>query len=282
MHLEAHAKINPVLAITGIRDGYHLLDTVMLETDLTDTVTAEKADGISVSMEYDPSLGLMPSIPQESNIAYKAARTILPPGLGAEIHIYKRIPSEAGMGGGSSDAGAVLKMLNELYGLGYAKDGLMRLGLSLGADVPFAVAGGAARVTGIGEYIEPIEPVSYELLLVKPDRGINTRAAFAAWDNMKERLTPSVDGFLRAYFARDFDGIGRYAKNALYPPALSELPVLGDIREKLLSSGARAAFMTGSGSAMIGLYETAAARDSAYGAFDGMFIKKMRTAAKTQ
>ena len=156
--LEARAKLNLSLDIVGRReDGYHLLEMVMQSISLSDRITIQKADTLSLSCDKA-------GIPlDERNIAIKAAKAFfsaLGTSFGAKIHMEKRIPSEAGMGGGSADGAAVLYGLNLLYDAGFSLLALQQIGLLVGADVPFCLQGGTAFVSGIGEKIKPLPPLS--------------------------------------------------------------------------------------------------------------------------
>ncbi len=158
MKLRANAKINLTLDICGKReDGYHLLDSIMQSISLCDIVTVDKSVDITVNCS-DSSLG------GEQNIAIKAAKKFFEfTGIkgGADIYIEKNIPKAAGLGGGSADAAAVIVGLNEVYQTELDTTKLCDIGLSVGADVPFCIVGGTARVSGIGECIKSIEPMPY-------------------------------------------------------------------------------------------------------------------------
>ena len=177
---KAYAKINLSLDITGKRaDGYHLLETVMQSVSLYDTVRVERAEEFSVSCSN-------PHVPLQGNIAEKAARAFLAAaGLsgGASIHIEKRIPMEAGMAGGSTDAAAVLRALNSLCGERFSRQELCSIGAGIGADVPFCVVVGTCLARGIGEQLTPLPSMMpCRILVVKPSEGISTAAAYRMLD----------------------------------------------------------------------------------------------------
>lgn len=235
--LIAYAKINLFLDITGRReDGYHLLETVMQSVDLADFVTAELADsGITVSCSD-------PTVPEnEGNICFKAAeRFFAQYGEigGAKIHIDKRIPHGAGMGGGSADAAAVLVGLNELSGRPLNEQTLLRLAAQVGADVPFCMTGGTKLCRGIGEVMSDEQPYPANcFLIVKPGFGCDTKAAYAEYDRSP---VPSRERRAGEYY----NVFRKIYKNE----------ALNSIVEKLTALGADGAELTGSGSAVFGAY----------------------------
>ncbi|MBM4296381.1 MAG: 4-(cytidine 5'-diphospho)-2-C-methyl-D-erythritol kinase, partial [Deltaproteobacteria bacterium] len=184
MKIRAPAKINLTLRVVGRRaDGYHLLDTIMVPVSLYDEVEIRKLRGVADKKSHVAPLIQIrsdhPSVPDdEQNLAYRAARLILAKarsGQPIEIRIRKRIPVGAGLGGGSTDAAATLVGLNRLLNLGYSSRQLERLGLKLGADVPFFVRGRPARARGIGERLEPFRHVGRcWLVIVYPGFPVST------------------------------------------------------------------------------------------------------------
>lgn len=180
MTLSAQAKINWTLDICGKRaDGYHLLDSVMQSVSLCDTVKLEKSDDITVTCSVSHIEG-------EENIAAKAAEAFFrETGVsgGVKVHIEKKIPLAAGMGGGSADAAAVLVGLNIIYETHLSEEKLCEIGLSVGADVPFCIVGGTARVGGIGEKVEPLTAVEgIHLLLIKNGQKHSTKEMYQKID----------------------------------------------------------------------------------------------------
>ncbi len=186
----AQAKLNLSLRITGVReDGYHLLESIMHQVQWGDTLR----------VEYDPQspdhtlLRVTPPIVPDGpdNLAHQAVRLLrAEAGLSGTVRLLlrKRIPVGAGLGGGSSDAAAVLRTLNELAGLGLDEQALSEIGLRLGADVPFALHGGAALVQGIGQVVSPLRSVlNIPVLLVHPDQSLSTPEVYSWWDNRQGR-----------------------------------------------------------------------------------------------
>jgi 4-diphosphocytidyl-2-C-methyl-D-erythritol kinase len=175
--LLAPAKLTWSLRVVGVRsDGYHLIDAEMLTLDLADrlTVTAAPATTITVS---GPFAGGVPT--DHSNLVARALAAV---GRTAHVHIDKRIPSGGGLGGGSADAGAILR---------WAGVDDPDVAVALGADVPFCVAGGRARVTGIGEDVEPLPPVPRTVTVVVPPLHVSTPDVYRAWDDLGR---PTADG----------------------------------------------------------------------------------------
>lgn len=248
MILNARAKINWALKVCGLRpDGYHELDGVMQSVALHDVVRVEKADGIFVHC---------PAVEGE-NIAHKAARIFFErtgKTGGASVWIEKNIPVQAGLGGGSADAAAVLFALNSLYETSLG-EGLQSLGRQVGADVPFCLTGGTARARGVGEALEAValgRPL--ELLLMKPREGLCTKEIFAAYDEIGgvhpdiERLISGLSGGNLAELAK---GLG----NSLERAAVCKLPIVGRLLDALREKGFSAAGMSGSGPTVFAVCE---------------------------
>ena len=184
MKLKANAKINLTLDILGKReDGYHLIDSVFQSVSLGDIVEVDKADNIVVSCSDS-------SICDESNIAYKAAKKFFEhTGIvgGTSIKIEKHIPLASGMGGGSADAAAVIVALNSLYTTNLSQDALCEIGLSVGADVPFCIVGGTARVGGIGEKMSSLPNMpDCAILLIKHGQKLSTADMYRQVDTFPQ------------------------------------------------------------------------------------------------
>lgn len=246
----APAKLNISLEVFGKRpDGCHDIRSVMVPVSLYDEVVVEEArDGIAVSVEER-------SVPSDSsNTCHKAARIFMERAgvpQGVRISIRKRIPTEAGLGGGSSDAAATFKGLMALTGVTPPDDALLSMAAAVGADVPFFMCGRPALVEGLGDRVTPLEwAVPFYALIVKPPFGLPTREGY-------ERLrrgpgvpprrgalpTLGVWHDLVSMVANDFEPVWADAR-----------PEIGEIKGELLAAGAAAAGMTGSGSAVFGLF----------------------------
>ena len=260
---KAHAKINWALNIVGRReDGYHLLDMVMQSIDLCDDMTFEISEGLSLTVNGAPD-------PEpERNLVVRAARalnTCTGRNMGAAVTLEKRIPARAGLGGGSADCALTLKALNRLWGLNLSHAELLDFGGRLGADVPFCLTGGLARVTGIGEAIEPVpDAPGAALVIVTPGGGLSTAEVFSLWDSGNfPPVALDAPALCRAIAAGDLRGAGRLCQNALTAPAVSLMPEIGALIERFRELGALASFMTGSGSTVAAAFESEAAARAA-------------------
>ena len=238
----APAKLNLFLHVTGRRaDGYQLLQSVFMLIDWHDTLHFEaRADG-QISRE-----DLGPALP-EDDLTVRAARALqvfAPAGAGVHIGVHKRIPAQAGMGGGSSDAASCLLALNRLWGLNLPLSALARVGLKLGADVPFFLHGHNAWVEGVGEIMRPVELPRARFVVVKPDLGLDTKTVFSHPCLPRDTETAILSGFAADPF--------QFGHNDLEVAAQDLCPdiarALGWLRGKGLTPR-----MTGSGSAVFAL-----------------------------
>jgi len=243
----ANAKLNLCLTVTGKRpDGYHTLDMVMQSVGLADVLTFEKHEKILVACDAQP-------LAQKAALAFFAATGIRG---GVSIGIEKCIPYESGLGGSSADAAATLMALNTLYGDPLSGKDLMKLGLTLGADVPFSLLGGTARAAGVGEQLESIAcRTDCWYAILQPMTGISTVKAFALFDSQPAHKGLSADACVRALERGTLSSLGDCVGNDLEEVATLLCPdvarVLGHLRRYTPH-----AFMTGSGSASVGIFET--------------------------
>ena len=255
MFLEAYAKINWSLDITGVReDGYHFMDMLMQPVSLADEITLDPAPVLSITTG-----GWPPSRADETNLAYRAALALKNaagyPG-GVRIHVHKRIPVGAGMGGGSADAAGVLKGLNRLWKTGLSEEELEKLGLSLGADVPFCLRGGLTRTTGIGEALQSCEyQYNYWLIVIQPCPGLSTARVFSLWQQ-DSCGHPDTAEALRALETGNLDMLCNSIGNVLQPVSETLRPEISRCCTSLKEEGARTALMTGSGSAVFGVFRS--------------------------
>jgi len=237
--IPAPAKLNLFLHITGRRaDGYHLLQSAFMLIDWCDTLHFELRPGAVISRE-----DLAQALPPDDLIvrAARALQAASGTDLGVHIGVEKRLPSQAGMGGGSSDAASTLLALNCLWKLKLNLAQLSSIGLALGADVPFFLQGHNAWVEGIGERITPLTLPRSHVLVVKPQAGLETRAIFSAPDLIRDSKPAIISGF-----AADPFGFGR---NDLQPVAQRLCPGVREALDWLDSIGLKGR-MTGSGSAV--------------------------------
>ena len=253
----APAKLNLSLDILGkASGGYHDLDSVMLAVDLCDTLTltGTTGEGISFSCtDHELPTG-------EGNLALKAAGAffahtgIFPGGL--DIALTKRIPIQAGLAGGSADAAGVLAGLNRLYGAGIGEEELARLGLGIGSDLPFCLMGGLARAKGRGEILTPLPPLPESAIFViaKPAEGMSTRLAFEMYDKRRGASSPPfrTQALIDALASGKLDAVGAAMSNAFED--VLQLSGVREIKAVLLEFGAYGAAMTGSGTAVAGLF----------------------------
>lgn len=260
----APAKVNLALDVVGVRpNGYHDLDMVMQALTLCERITLEKAETLSLTLPGSD----LPA--DDSNIALKAARAFFQYTAleaGARITVEKNTPVQAGMGGGSADAAGVLFGLNELYAdklpRKLSMSELLALGDPLGADVPFALLGGTCRVQGIGNLLCALPPMpNCGMVVIMPEQGVSTPAAFQAFDAVESPWHPDVPGLDAALRKGDFAGVCAAAGNALEAVGSnSDTPA---IKQALMKSGAKTALMTGSGAAVFGLYDSLGEADKA-------------------
>lgn len=254
--VQARAKLNLSLDVLGKRpDGYHELRMVMQSSGLCDEVYVELRESgyfmAETNRKYIPS--------GEKNEAVKAARAFFAAaGLdrGAYIRIEKRIPVCAGLGGGSADAAAVLRALNGLTGANFGAQELRDIAAQVGSDVPFCVEGGTALVTGRGEAVQALSPLpGCAVVICMPHFTCSTPELFTRLDALRTRCRPDTDGLVAALRAGDLAGVARRMYN-VFEDALDRrcAQAVGEIKRLLLENGALGAVMSGSGSAVYGLF----------------------------
>lgn len=262
---KAYAKINLSLDITGIReDGYHLLSTIMQSVSLHDTLSFEKCEdkGIFITCDED-------TIPtDEKNIVYKAAMKLFDLSKkevsnGVKIHISKKIPHGAGLGGGSADAAATLIALNKLYDLGFSKKELLKIGAKVGADVPFCLYGGTILCEGIGEKLTPLIPlINFHAVIIKSAVHSPTDAAYKRFDSMHIHTSFKQDKLLDSIAQGSIKKLSKNMFNVL--EFITPREVIDEAKNALLDYGALDSMMTGSGSAVFGLFKRKSAAERAY------------------
>lgn len=255
--ISAPAKINLTLDVLARRaDGYHELSTIMQSISLADTVLVEAERSSETVIELTCDKPFVPT--DERNIAFKAAKAFLQKaGIHAHVRIalQKRIPVGAGMGGGSTDAAAVLRALEALLPSGMTSAEMTLLAKSIGADVPFVLRGGCALAEGIGEALRPI-PV-YEgipIVVCKPRASASTKEIFTRLkvDSITEH--PDTLGAIEAIREKNLDALAFRLFSVLESVTTEICPAIGEYRRDLLKAGALAAVMTGSGTAVFGVF----------------------------
>lgn len=255
MECKAYAKINILLDVVGKReDGYHLLKMIMQNIDLYDEVSIEKIKkGIEISCnkEYVPI--------DERNIAHKAAKLFMAKyniNSGVKIVIKKNIPVAAGLAGGSTDAAAVLKMMNKLFKVNASEKELMKIGLELGADVPYCIAGGTALCEGIGEKLTQLRPFkNHILVLVKPPFGVSTKEVYKAFDLNKAKIHPDAESIIKKLEQDDLRYVAANMKNLLENVTLKKNRSLISIKEEMIELGAIGSLMSGSGPTIFAFFD---------------------------
>ena len=256
MNATAYAKLNLTLDILRRReDGYHDLQMVMQTISLTDTLTITPAQGEG---KMTSNLSFLPT--DGTNLAQKAAAAFRrATGLGEEVDISidKHIPVCAGMAGGSADAAAVLRAMNQLTAAGLSPLALAQIGQSVGSDVPYCVLGGTALAEGRGERLTPLPALPpCHIVVCKPSFPVSTPQLFSRVDVRKILRRPDTQGMLEALEQGDLSGIARRMYNVfedvLEPWKRAEVHA---IQNALLDAGALGAIMTGSGPTVFGLFE---------------------------
>ncbi len=274
VRVQAQAKLNLTLDVLGRRDdGYHDLRMVMQSISLCDTL--DIAPGTGAETRVFTELKFLPT--GEKNLAALAARRFWE-ALGAEprpldITIDKRIPVCAGMAGGSSDAAAVLRALNQKEGAPFTPEQLARIGEQIGSDVPYCVLGGTALAEGRGEVLTPLPALPECWAVVcKPEFSISTPELFARIDSVKIRRRPDTAGVLSALEAGDLPGVARRMYNVFQDvlPERQQARVEG-IKHTLIDCGALGAAMSGTGPTAFGLFEDEGQAQSAYDALRAEF-----------
>jgi 4-diphosphocytidyl-2-C-methyl-D-erythritol kinase len=263
--VKAPAKINFALDVLSRRpDGYHEVAMIMQTIALYDTISVRSGfEGIKLTTDSS-------KIPtDETNIAYKAAHylsTKYNVKRGAHIHIEKRIPVAAGLAGGSTDAAAVLKLLNKVWDLKLSKAELMDAGKRLGADVPFCIQGGTCLAEGLGEKLTAIKSIpDCYILLAKPNVGVSTKEVYQNLDLNNITEKPNISAMLQAIEKQNLKEISSSMGNVLETVTTKMHPIIVELKHKLIEYGAIGSLMSGSGPTVFGIFEDMA---SAYGAYD--------------
>ena len=247
MKIEAYAKVNLTLEVLGLRaDGYHAIRSVLLPISLSDTI------------EITPAANLTSDTGYADDLCLKAAKVLCAAvgrrDLGAAIHVIKRIPVGGGLGGGSADAAAVLRALNDLWQCGFSREQLVQLAAQVGSDVPALVMGGAVLMEGRGEIVTKIkEPKSINFVLLSPNIGCSTKKVY---ENCKFRVTndPKIVYNIRQAISKgDPNLIAQAMMNDLQEAAVGLVPEVGAALTALEEAGVARPQMSGSGSTVFGL-----------------------------
>ena len=256
MKIKAYGKVNISLDVVGKREdgGYHLLKMIMQNIDLYDEIEVEKQE-CGIILECNKSY-----VPVDNrNLAYKAAEIfkerydIVD---GVKINIEKNIPVSAGLAGGSTDAAAVLKVMNKLFNVNATEEELMELGLKLGADIPYCIHGGTALCEGIGEIITPIKPFRDKIVvLVKPAFGVSTKEVYKNFNLEKVKQHPKTAEIINAIENDDLNFVASNMKNLLENVTLRKHKILIKIKEEMNACGAINSMMSGSGPTVFAFFD---------------------------
>ncbi|MCR5639806.1 MAG: 4-(cytidine 5'-diphospho)-2-C-methyl-D-erythritol kinase [Lachnospiraceae bacterium] len=256
----AYGKINLGLDVLGVLpNGYHQVKMIMQTVDLHDevTVTLVDATGITMDVTLEESSAVLEA--DENNLCVKAAKCLLSDAnrtdVGVHISLIKRIPIAAGMAGGSTDAAAVFCGLNELLQLGYSQEELMKLAVTIGADVPYCIMGGTALSEGIGEELTKLSDApAWTVLIGKPPIDVSTKYVYEHLDMAQNVIHPDIDGLQQALADGDLDRSADLMGNVLAQVTEPAYPVITEIKELMKQEGARVAMMTGSGPTVFGIF----------------------------
>ena len=263
MTVAANAKVNFTLEVFGKRaDGYHALRSVVMPISLSDTLDIEVTDDgeITSNTGYDDDLCV-----KAARILRSSSLIPHPSSLGAVIRVVKRIPAGGGLGGGSADAAAVLRALNELWKIGLSREELAEVGAQVGSDVPALVLGGPVIMEGRGEKVTPLfqtfehsEHSNIHLVLVNPGINCSTKEVYAACEARPLGGQDLTEKMVAALKTGDLDQIAVALMNDLQPPAVKLHPEIADALVSLKTAGVIGAMMSGSGSSVFGIVRDAA------------------------
>lgn len=263
----ARAKINLSLDVTEKRkDGYHNLRMIMQELEFHDTVYIKEAScGIEINCSN-------PDIPVDNgNTAYKAAEFIINKykvKKGVKIFISKRIPLSAGLGGGSSDAAAVIKALDNMFKLDIPKKEIMEIAASIGSDVPFFINGGTQLAEGKGELLTELNPLfPMNILLVNPGFEVSTAWVYKNFDPASVKLRPNTDNLIKAVNNNNLNMLARNMENVLESVTIKRYEIIDNIKKQILQQGAKGSIMSGSGPTVFGIFTDS---NTAVKAFDAL------------
>jgi 4-diphosphocytidyl-2-C-methyl-D-erythritol kinase len=260
LDLKAPAKVNLTLDVVGKRpDGYHELESIFYEVPIYDTVAISLTDTHTIDVQCI-TRSPKENVPSgRGNIVYKAAERYLKAigdtTHGVSVGILKSIPSQAGLGGGSSDAACVLKALNSMFCSPLSLEELVQIGTTIGADVPFFILGGTAYATGIGDVLTPLHPLpKLNMVIAKGFEGVSTPQAYQYIDELPNLKHLDNRSAIDCIARQDVIGLCRYCGNVFEQTPLPR--EIFDIRDAMLQCGALCSVMTGSGSAVFGIFET--------------------------
>ena len=253
--LKALAKINLGLDVVRRReDGYHEVRMVMQTIHLYDQLLIQKSE--TPGIQIHSNLSFLPV--NENNLVYKAGKLLMDEfdiHTGVSVELNKRIPVAAGMAGESTDAAAMLYGMNQLFGLKLKRKDLMERGVQIGADVPYCIMRGTALAEGIGEKLSSLPPmVKCPVLIAKPAVSVSTKFVYQNLKLNEQTPHPDIDALITDIRNSDLDNICADMGNVLETVTIPNYPVIAQIKEQMLKSGAKASMMSGSGPTVFGLF----------------------------
>ena len=256
--INSYAKINLFLKIgKKLGSGYHNIQSVMQQIDLSDTISIEPMNEDKIIIECTNN-----ELENENNLAYKAAALLKKKykvSQGARIYIEKNIPLQAGLGGGSSNAAYTLKNLNKSWGIKLKEKNLMDLAAEIGSDVPFFIGESASLVEGIGEKVKKIrKSFSINVVLINPGFRVSTKWAYSAYDKYKKKIKTKADinTLIKAIEKKNIREIANNLHNDFEPIVTKKYKVLNDIRNNLVRNDALNAGISGSGPTVFGIFNS--------------------------
>lgn len=274
--VKAPAKINLTLDVTGRRpDGYHDLQMIMQTIDIYDEITIIETG--SSQIEFTMNCQLPDECPPEDNLVYRAAKLMKETyslTCGFRIHLTKNIPAAAGLAGGSSDCAATLLGINKLCKLGLVKEELCKLGVKLGADVPFCIMKGTMLSEGIGDILTPLPelPPTWTVL-IKPDISVSTGYVYSHLNLQRVYTHPNTKKVIDSIARHDVITMAQELSNILETVTIADYPVIARLKEYLLQNGALGSLMSGSGPTVYGLFHDKMLAEIAYQSARAKFPK---------
>lgn len=264
--LKALAKINLGLDVVRRRDdGYHEVRMIMQTINLFDRLEIKKIKESAIKIHTN--LFFLPV--NENNLVYKAAKLLIDEfGIqeGVSVGLTKKIPVAAGMAGGSTDAAAMLFGMNRLFGLGLSKKQLMERGVKIGADVPYCIMRGTALAEGIGDKLSPLpEMVKCPVLIAKPQISVSTKFVYQNLKLDDKTVHPDIDRLIEDIRNKDLKAVSDHMGNVLESVTISNYPVISQIKEQMMDSGAVGSMMSGSGPTVFGLFDDSRTAQLAFG-----------------
>ena len=264
--LKALAKINLGLDVVRRRDdGYHEVRMIMQTINLFDRLEIKKIKESAIKIHTN--LFFLPV--NENNLVYKAAKLLIDEfGIqeGVSVGLTKKIPVAAGMAGGSTDAAAMLFGMNRLFGLGLSKKQLMERGVKIGADVPYCIMRGTALAEGIGDKLSPLPAmVKCLVLIAKPQISVSTKFVYQNLKLDDKTVHPDIDRLIEDIRNKDLKAVSDHMGNVLESVTIPNYPVISQIKEQMMDSGAVGSMMSGSGPTVFGLFDDSRTAQLAFG-----------------